>query len=267
MQQATSNKPDFLWRNLFRLPYFRGLLRAVEATYYQDLRLAAHVLDVGCGDGIFAELTFEQKIDVGIDPWLQPLREAVASNMYKMLVHGAGDRLPFPDAYFQTVISNSVLEHIPDLQPVLAEISRVIKPGGQFIFCVPNDNFLKNLGVSNTLDKLGWHSAADGYRAFFNKISRHHHCDNQDTWRAWLDAHDFEIVSAWNYFTPQATRTLEFGHYLGLPALVSKVLFGRWILAPTQWNLSLTRKITAPYYESDQKQPGGSYSFYVARRR
>jgi len=45
--------------------------------------------------------------------------------------------MPFEDASFQTVISNSVLEHIPDLDAVLLETARVLKPGGMFIFASP----------------------------------------------------------------------------------------------------------------------------------
>lgn len=258
---------DYLWRNLFNLPYFRGLLRAVEASYYDDLTLKRPVLDLGCGDGIFAELSFDQVIDVGIDPWTSPLREARHSRAYELLVNGLGAQLPFDDKTFETVISNSVLEHIPDLEPVVAEVNRVLKPSGTFIFCVPNDNFLNNLGISVALQRAGLRGASASYRSFFNRISRHHHCDSQAVWQDRLERHGFEVLRAWDYFSPAATRVLECGHYLGLPALVSKKLFGRWLLSPTKWNLAITRKLTEPYYLSDQKTQGGSYSFYVARKR
>ena len=67
---------DFLFLQLRDLPYFRAFLRAVESSYYQDLPLPAPVYDVGCGDGHFASLTFDQKIDVGLDPWHGPIHEA-----------------------------------------------------------------------------------------------------------------------------------------------------------------------------------------------
>ena len=51
---------DFLFLQLRDLPYFRAFLRAVESSYYQDLPLPAPVYDVGCGDGHFASLTFDQ---------------------------------------------------------------------------------------------------------------------------------------------------------------------------------------------------------------
>ena len=39
-----------LWKNISELPYFRGLLRAVEGCFYQDIHLEEPILDLGCGD-------------------------------------------------------------------------------------------------------------------------------------------------------------------------------------------------------------------------
>ena len=139
---TTIKDSDFLWTQISELPYFRGLLRAVESKFYQDLTLKRPVLDVGCGDGHFVARTFTQKIDVGIDPWKGPLAEATARGVYDQTLESAGAEIPFPDETFETVISNFVLEYIPDLDPVITEISRVIKPGGLFVFCVPNHQFL-----------------------------------------------------------------------------------------------------------------------------
>ena len=47
---------DLLWQHLKDLPYFRALLRAVEARFYADLTLGEPALDLGCGDGHFASL-------------------------------------------------------------------------------------------------------------------------------------------------------------------------------------------------------------------
>ena len=59
---------DFLWLNIRDLPYFRSLLRAVEAQFYEEIDLSAPTLDVGCGEGHFASLIFDRKIEGGLDP-------------------------------------------------------------------------------------------------------------------------------------------------------------------------------------------------------
>lgn len=262
-----ATETDLLWVQISELPYFRGLLRAVEAKFYQDIELAGPVLDVGCGDGHFASRTFKQKIDVGIDPWEEPLAEAAQTDAYGVTLRAEGSEIPFSDASFQTVISNSVLEHIPDLDPVISEISRVIKPGGLFVFCVPNHQFLGNLSVSNFFDRIHLGFLGNLYRAFFNKISRHYHCDDPDVWTERLTRNGFELEKYWHYFSPGAFHVLEWGHYFGLPSLISKKLTGKWVLSPTKENLAPIDRLCRKYYEEPWEQPDGSYTFYIARKR
>jgi SAM-dependent methyltransferase len=163
-------------------------------------------------------------------------------------------------------VSNSVLEHIPELDPVLKEMARVLKPGALFVFCVPNHQFLPNLSVARFLDKLHLRGLATAYRQFFNFISRHKHCDPPEVWEERLAKAGFKIERYWHYFSPQALATLEWGHYFGLPSLVYHFLFRRWILVPSAWNMSLTKKIVGKYYSEAPQQPDGAYSFYIARR-
>ena len=130
---------DLLWRHLKDLPYFRALLRAVEARFYQDIDLAEPILDLGCGDGHFASIALDGRTPmVGVDPWWSPLTKTVKRQVYRYAIQSVGGALPFASQYFSTVISNSVLEHIPELDPVLAEVNRVLKPGGTLILTYPN---------------------------------------------------------------------------------------------------------------------------------
>ena len=265
--EASQSSQDHLWRQISSLPYFRGLLRAVEARFYENIDLPSPTLDLGCGDGHFAFLTFSRKLEVWIDPWEGPLQQAKRSGAYATLVKESGDRIPYADGYFASVISNSVLEHIPELDPVIREVSRVLKSGGPFIFCVPNHQFLDNLSISNILEKLKLKRLAVQYRRFFIRITRHHHCDDPETWKKRLEENGFELVDWWHYFSPSAFHVLEWGHYFGLPSLVSKKLFGRWILAPYHWNLFPVEMITRSLYNENSIQPAGSYTFFIARKK
>ena len=247
IQFARPQSQDQYWLHMKELPYFRALLRAVEAREYKDIPLEMPILDLGCGDGHFVTTAFDSPIDVGLDPWKGPLRQAAKRSSYGQVVHGQGAHIPFPDGYFHSAMSNSVLEHIADLDPVLKETARVLMQGANFVFCVPNHRFLEN-------------------RNFFNRISRHHHCDNCDAWQERLERAGFVIEKQWDYFSPSATHVLEWGHYFGLPSLVMHFLFRRWIVAPAKWNLVLTRRITEKYYRENRQQPLGSYSFYITRK-
>jgi SAM-dependent methyltransferase len=258
------NDDDFLWRHLQDLPAFRALLRAVEARFYQDLLpLDEPVLDVGCGDGHFASVAFRQPLTAGIDPAPGSLREARQWGAYRLLARSLGGALPFPDGYFATVISNSVLEHIPALDPVLAEVGRVLAPAGRFIFCVPSDHFTELLFFTQLFRRLRLEGLARAYERYFNRIARHHHCDGPGVWQARLASAGLQVVDSFYYFSEQANHALDLGHYFGAPSLIARKLLGRWILAPTRWNLALTERWLRPFYDEPLPQVG-AFLFVVA---
>lgn len=263
-----SNLPldrDYLWLNIRELPYFRGLMRAYEASFYRDISLPGPVLDLGSGDGQFVNVAFDHPIDIGLDPWKAPMKEAARRQGYRRLVLGNGAQMPFPNAVFGSAISNSVLEHIPPIDQVLVETARVLKPGAPFIFCGPNDRFLEGLSIGRFLDRAGLCPLGNCYRAFFNRISRHINCDSPLTWTRRLNQAGFTVEQFWHYYPPSALQVTEWGHYLGLPALVAHWLTGRWILLPTRWNMALTERYTRRHFDP-RPCDDGVCTFYIARR-
>jgi len=277
------NDDDLLWQHLRELPAFRALLRAVEGRFYQDLLpLEGPVLDVGCGDGHFASVALggtAAPLAAGIDPSAGSLQEAQRRGAYRVLARAFGEALPFADGAFATVVSNSVLEHIPDLEPVLAEIARVLSAPeqskgqigssfrGRFIFCVPSDHFTELLLFPHLLRRLRLESLARAYERYFNRISRHHHCDGPDVWQARLARVGLELTDSFYYFSDRAHHALDLGHYLGVPNLVAKRLLGRWVLFPTRRNpvLALTERWLRPLYE-ESLPPVGAYVFLVTKK-
>lgn len=262
-----SKEKDYLFLNLRELPYFRGLLRAVEARFYQEIDLPGPILDIGSGDGQFASVTFDRVLDVGIDPWWQPTLEASKRGKYKLLLQSEGSHIPFPSDYFGSAFSNSVLEHIPDLDPVLMETNRVLQPGAALVFCVPNHQFLYSLSIGRFLDRIGLQRFGDLYRAFFNRIARHYHCDAPDVWQKRLEQAGFQVESWWHYYPVKSMQVTEWGHYFGLPSLTSRKLTGRWILSPTHWNLYFTERALRKYYNENPISDDGVCTFYIARKR
>ena len=99
---------------------------------------SAAALDLGCGSGaslLALAASFGQA--VGVDPSLANLllarkaaEEAGLSNI--TLVRGYGQRLPFAAGGFDYVNAQNVLEHVFTVDPVLAEVRRVLRPGGGF---------------------------------------------------------------------------------------------------------------------------------------
>ncbi len=250
--------PDFLFPQLLEIPYFRALVRSVEAAFYQDLPLPSPTLDIGSGDGHFASLAFTRPIEVGVDPWRDTLREAARRGAYRWLIQADGGRLPFPDAFFASAFSNSVLEHIPHVEQVLREVARVLQPGAPFYFCVPNPRYLSELSLGRVFGRP--------YREWFRRMSRVFHADEPARWQERLEAAGLELVRWWHYFPPASLRALEWGHYFGAPSLLARWLTGRWLLSPTRWNLWLTYRLVRRYAQAVAAEDG-TFTFYIARRR
>ena len=266
MVTLTSKQLDEITQGqLFSLPYFRGMLRACEQRFYEELDLAQPVLDVGAGDGHFAQALLEQKIMFGIDPWWEQLIEAKGRQVYSLLVQGSGDQIPAPENTFPAAISNSVLEHIPNVQTVLDDVYRCLAPGAKFYFAVPNARFKTDLWGMKILSILGLKSLASAYSSFFNKISRHVNLDTPETWKARLLEAGFSKVESFNYFPVWAMQMLERGHLFCIMTLFNKKLLGKWILFPFTKNPFIPYKKVRELVENPFGEDG-TETFYIATK-
>ncbi|MGY1829635.1 class I SAM-dependent methyltransferase [Geodermatophilus sp. SYSU D01180] len=115
-----------------------------------DLRPGMTVLDLGCGEGRHAFEAYRRgasvvAVDWGVPEvettkrWLGAIAEAgeAPAGAHHEVVRGDLRHLPFPDGSIDRVIASEVLEHIPDDGTAMAEIARVLKPGGRAAVTVP----------------------------------------------------------------------------------------------------------------------------------
>jgi SAM-dependent methyltransferase len=244
----------------------RAILRAVECKLMGQVPLTPPVLDIGCGDGHFASIAYHGvPIDVGIDVMARDLPEAASRpDAYRKVMFASATALPFARASFNTVVSNCVIEHIPDNDAVLCEISRVLKVGGIFAATVPSEYFPEYLWGSTALRNLGLRRLSLAYGDFFNRISRHYHVYPPAFWQAKLHAAGFSVEEQSYYFSAAAHRRFDLSHYLGVPSLLSKRLVGRWVLLDGQANLF--ERWLRPFYEEPLPERG-AYQFFKCRKR
>jgi len=121
--------------NPWRVPYFVDAM----AKYFGENLSHIHLLDIGCGGGVLAEEFARLGCQVtGIDIAEESLAVARAHARTQGLLidyqTGSATELSFDGSSFEIVSCCDVLEHIPEWEQVIAEVSRVLKPGGLFLF-------------------------------------------------------------------------------------------------------------------------------------
>lgn len=129
-----------------RVAYFRSVL--VERLGHDPHELRA--LDVGCGGGLLAEEFARFGCAVtGVDPSEPSLAtaraHAAASGLPIDYRVASGEALPFDDAAFDLVYCCDALEHVDSVERVIAEIARVLRPGGVFLYDTVNRTLLSRL--------------------------------------------------------------------------------------------------------------------------
>lgn len=132
-QAALRGEPSYIWR----AGQERRLAMIRQAA---GERLKGFVFEDGCGIGAYLEyLSRDAHRAVGLEIDFERAVEAHHKN--SQIVNGAGEQLPFPNAFFDLVLSHEVLEHVQDDRKSMEEIIRTLKPGGRLILFVPNRGY------------------------------------------------------------------------------------------------------------------------------
>ncbi len=216
---------DPAWMGFLVNPFYfarRGLMDGLKEFFPQ---LTGELLDVGCGRKPYrAFISCARYVGMEVDT---PL----ARTSFSADVFYDGRRFPFPDQSFDAVLCSQVFEHVFTPQEFLAEISRVLRPGGVALFTVPfvwdeheqPHDFARysSFGLRAVMEAAGLSVEAQ----------RKTMADS----RAW-----FQLINAYFYkITRSESRLLNWAAQLGLMAPVSLVgmLVGR--ILPTNEDLYL----------------------------
>jgi len=142
-EYATEDR--FLARRLAAWARLHGPLAEDAAIDAVAEGMPARVLDVGCGTGDFSERLQREAgaTVVGLDL----SRRMVELTHSRGLLCAEGDvqALPFRDGAFDAVVANRVLYHVPDLDRGLAEVVRVLEPGGRLVAVTYGRHHLREL--------------------------------------------------------------------------------------------------------------------------
>ena len=115
---------------------------------------SGRVLDLGCGPAYdSAEMLAEGALPIGVDTSRGAL--IMAGQKHVTGLQASAERLPLSDACIDAVVMSQVLEHMPEPRAVLAEATRVLKPGGRILILLPNSGSLQRRLFDT--DWVNWH--------------------------------------------------------------------------------------------------------------
>ena len=125
--------PDFVYGGEERASLFRELVGGPDR----------RILDLGCRYGALTRAYLEGNEVVGLDVDREALAEAARLGIQTRWAD-VEQPLGLDDASFDVVVAGELLEHVRDPEALVAEVRRVLKPGGRFVGSVPNAYRLKN---------------------------------------------------------------------------------------------------------------------------
>lgn len=140
----------------------QGFTQGVDAEYTEQilplvarhLEGAGQVLDVGTGEGQVARVVATRGARVvGVDPSWAQLSEARRRGGGVRLARAGAAALPFSAASFDAAVACLVFEHIDDMDAAVAEVARVLAPGGTFLLLL-NHPLLQTPGSGWIIDHV-----------------------------------------------------------------------------------------------------------------
>jgi 2-polyprenyl-3-methyl-5-hydroxy-6-metoxy-1,4-benzoquinol methylase len=206
----------------------------------KELSVEGPILDVGCGDGLFAKIAFGQAEVWGIDIDANEGRWAQASRAYSQIVLGDITTVKLPTSFFKTCIANCSLEHVPDIQAALRTIEASLQPGGKAYLFVPNREWASKFRTVRVTkkalgDKIGA-MLQDGIDEFF----KHAHLHDEQGWRDVIAQSPLELVDIKPVLSTSTTLAFETFLIPSMAGWLNKKLTTRWT------NFPAIRRAAAP---------------------
>ncbi|MBT9165203.1 MAG: Trans-aconitate 2-methyltransferase [candidate division WS2 bacterium] len=252
-----------------------ALWRAIEVKainrYFRKNSILHPILDLGCGDGKVSKYIFgEGEVDYGLEIDSECVLWAKELNIYKNLIIADAQAFPFRQEYFNLVFSNCVIEHIPDNEKVLKNVTSSLKNGSLLIFTVPSNKFGEYLFFYSLLKKSGLKKLANSYSKTRNELLNHYHCYEINEWKEKLNKYNLEYVEHHYYLSPKTVKVWDF--MAAIIYLLERVRGWRLLekifnASPVvdQFRIRLFRTLLSPFYKEESDESGGGV-LIVARK-
>ena len=268
-------------------PRTRLLIHKLAATYYYipeavlfkgiELDAAAQLpyegtgLDLGCGNG-FTGTVLKEAAHIDWLHGLDQVNNLAVPQTYASFTVGDARALPYPDASFDFVFSFGVIDHIPDLDPVLAQAARVLKDGGHLTFAIQTRVFRESSFWYRSYLKLGRADLAKAYQDYRDVYDMIFHYLSESEWRAKLAHFGFPDVQIGYVFS---SRQLFFYDVMNIQTACLRFFFAQrayermrsrpWLQKPVAW--AAARIACSLMAQPATKETATRYFIRATRRR
>ena len=256
---AKAEREIFLEKYIQNAPLGLALMRALQCSMLSRPEYRRPVLDLGCGEGLFASILFKDYVDIGVDINVSEIYSAQKTGVYQHVIAADGGHIPLADGCVGTVYSNCVLEHLPDIEKVFTEVRRVLRKDGEFIFTAADKSFSKLLFFPALLDIMGCRSISTWYAGLYDKVFKHYQRLNHEEWIRMLEGAGFKVLDSQVYFPPRAVQIYDLLLPLSIFAFINKRFLGRWVISPSLRRRLLTgfgKRLLDNYYHMESKTGG-----------
>jgi SAM-dependent methyltransferase len=234
----------------------------------REFQCEGPILDVGCGDGLFAKIAYGGAEVWGIDIDAEESRHAQASRAYQQVVLADITRAWMPPGFFKTCIANCSLEHVPNIHGALTNICRSLQPGGRAFLFVPNRDWASHFLSVRTLKKAGLRRFAKIAQDMIDQVFRHHHLYDEAGWRSVVEKAGFEVETVRPIGTTASTVAFELFLIPSLAGWANKRMTTRWTNFPNARRAMAPfayAAVTAALAMADDDQPTAEFLVVVRR--
>lgn len=213
--QMTGDRCDYIQSCLERVP-------GANTLQHQE------ILEVGCGGGLICEELARRGATMhGVDPSQAALQTARAhaeeNGLAQRITYeqGYAEALPYDSGRFQAVVCLDVLEHVKSPGQTIAEIARVLAPGGVFVFDTINRTLLARIA-------LIWYGEHFPSGGLVPGLHDYHKFIKPAELRCSLESNDFQVAEMTGFMP----RGLTHGHFRMGPGWFKGVAYVGYALKP-----------------------------------
>ncbi len=213
-------------------PAALALRECVRLKAVRGIELPEPILDIGCGDGLFARMAFPDRQSWGIDINPAEVKRAQATRTYSTLICGSVCDVDLPRGFFGSAIANCSLEHVPDIHKALSNVRPSLKDGAPFVLIVPTPEWTAQLATVELLRRAGLGDLARAYSEGIDRVFRHIHMLDEDGWADILRPAGFEIVESRPIVDRRTSWAFDVLLYPSVIGWLVKKATGRWVISP-----------------------------------